>query len=316
MFKKFLVVLVALFGVFTLTSCNRRTYMADGEFIAFKESLNYGAPQITVVKVTIENDEIKSFYIDCLQSTAVKDESNTVTSYAFNAKTKKELRYDYRMHDGGRTMSEEDYIAWLKANNKLEWFEQAELLEAYFLANGTDLQTDDQGHITNVASVTIADSDYSLLAKQAVENAKQGKVYSWLAYSEGTSIGIIWAEGTLKSDGTLKTLKLDELQGKMSNGTFSWNAKTKQELKYDYRMHDGGRTMSEEDYKKYLKDNNKLEWFEQADLLANYALKNGVSGLTLDGTKLSSNKPQALAGVSINVNHYIQVLGDLLNTWK
>ncbi|HHZ12088.1 MAG TPA: hypothetical protein GYA05_05180, partial [Acholeplasmataceae bacterium] len=77
MFKKFLVVLVALFGVFTLTSCNRRTYMADGEFIAFKESLNYGAPQITVVKVTIENDEIKSFYIDCLQSTAVKDESNT-----------------------------------------------------------------------------------------------------------------------------------------------------------------------------------------------------------------------------------------------
>ena len=52
--------MVALFGVFTLAACKgERTYKADGVYLAFSAGENYGAPQVTVVKVTIENDKIK-----------------------------------------------------------------------------------------------------------------------------------------------------------------------------------------------------------------------------------------------------------------
>jgi len=294
-----------------------------------RQGENYGAPQVTVVKVTIENDKIKEFYIDCLQSTAVKDEESNVTGYAFNEKTKKELGYDYRMHDGGRTMTDEEYREYLEEEGKLEWFEQAALIEKQDVYKRQDLTTDDDGYIQNVTGVTIADSDYSKLAKAAVDNAKAGKILSWTAFASGSQVNLVWAEGTVDAKGKLTSLKItvdakgkltslkiDTLQGKVSDGIFAWNDKSKQELKYDYRMHDGGRTMSDEEYREYLEEEGKLEWFEQADLLADYVLKNGLGNVKLDGTKLAEDAPEAISAVTVNVNHYVEVMKELLDNWK
>ena len=40
------------------------------------------------------------------------------------------------------------------------------------------------------------------------------------------------------------------------------------------------------EYKEWLEENNKLEWFEQVDLLTEYVLKNGLTGFSLDGDKI------------------------------
>lgn len=178
MFKRLLVVVVALFGVFTLAACKgERTYKADGVYLAFSAGENYGAPQVTVVKVTIENDKIKEFYIDCLQSTAVKDEESNVTGYAFNEKTKKELGYDYRMHDGGRTMTDEEYREYLEEEGKLEWFEQADLLADYVLKNGLGNVKLDGTKLAEdapeaISAVTVNVNHYVEVMKELLDNWK------------------------------------------------------------------------------------------------------------------------------------------------
>lgn len=188
MFKKLLLVFVAVFCILTLSSCKERTYKADGVYLAF--DVGTTTPQITVVKVTIKNDKVESFYIDCLQSTAVKNTENVVTAYNFNAQSKKQLLYKYGMH------------------NK-----------------------DDQA------------ADY-----------------------------------------------------------------TKQDLNTEAGLNA---------YKAYLEETGKKEWFQQAELLANYALSNGtVSNVTLNGTKLGDNAPEAIASVSINVQNYFTVMQELLDAWK
>ena len=89
--KKILSLFLALVAVLSLVSCKKdepRTYVVDGEFTAYVAHDNEGALQLTWVTVTIENDEIKSFYIDQLQS----------KNGQWNEKTKKELGYKYGMH--------------------------------------------------------------------------------------------------------------------------------------------------------------------------------------------------------------------------
>ena len=123
-----------------------RTYPCDGEFSAFEASLNYGAPMYTMVTVKIENDEVVSFYIDALQS----KKNAAGTNYDWNAKSKKELGYLYGMHntnnaDAGyerQDLSTEEglaaYQAYLTEQEKLEWFEQANMITAYALENGLE----------------------------------------------------------------------------------------------------------------------------------------------------------------------------------
>ena len=99
-----------------------RTYKHDGVYTAFEHSLNNNAPQIVSVSVTIENDEIAGFFIDTLQSTAVKNGEET-TGYNFNAKTKKQLGYHYYMFpESGKkvdgVLDVEAYKEWLAENNK------------------------------------------------------------------------------------------------------------------------------------------------------------------------------------------------------
>ena len=90
-------------------------------------------------------------------------------------------------------------------------------------------------------------------------------------------------------------LQIDTRQGvKGDDGKFVWKEKTKQEEQYLYGMHfrDSGieGDLTDDDvmaeYKEWLEENNKLEWFEQVDLLTEYVLKNGLTGFSLDGDKI------------------------------
>jgi len=272
--KRFMSVFVIALLSIALLACGKKEFANDGTFLAFEESVHDGAAMLTWVEVVVEDGKIKSFNIDALQG-KIED-----GKHVWNEKSKKELAYDYRMHDPARSMSEEDYKAWLKDNNKLEWFEQANLIEEQFLANGV-------GSIDGITGVTIVDGGYSRLAAKAVENAKAG-IYT--AFEESVHDGaamLTWVEITVNSKGKIESYNIDALQGKIEDGKHVWNEKSKKELAYDYRMHDPARSMSEADYKTWLKENNKLEWFEQANLIEAHFLANkagsidGITGVTI-----------------------------------
>lgn len=318
----------------TITEPVEKTYAADGVYSAFEASTNYGAPMLTTVSVTITNDEIASFYIDCVQSTAVKTD-DVVTDYKFNQKSKKELGYLYGMHntpnaeeeytpqDLSTTEGMAAYKAYLVKAELKEWFEQAALIEAYFVANGTDLEYNEAEQISNITGVTVKDGSYSKLAKEAVANAATGKAVSVIS---ANAHDVIWAEGTVSADGSFSALKLNTLQGRLVEGAYTWDAQNKQEKAYLYGMHntpnaeleyarqDLSTTEGMAAYKAYLAEAGKLEWFEQAGLITEYVLANGVAGLVLDGTNLDGSV-EALSGVTIHANGYVAVLKALYTSF-
>ncbi len=121
-----------------------------GKSIAFEVSLNYGAPQITWVEVTVSKGKATAYYIDEQQTEKTNDK------YPWNAKTKKELGDEYGMI--------------IASQIEKEWYEQAEAIEAKWLADGVDsIQVDDEGYIIDLAGATMIDA-YSKLAKKALAN--------------------------------------------------------------------------------------------------------------------------------------------------
>jgi hypothetical protein len=121
----------------------------------------------------------------------------------------------------------------------------------------------------------------------------------------------------------LAELQIDTRQGvKGDDGKFVWKEKTKQEEQYLYGMHfrDSGieGDLTDDDvmaeYKEWLEENNKLEWFEQVDLLTEYVLKNGLTGFSLDGDKIKKDDdtPEALAGITVTAIHYYNVIDQAL----
>ena len=78
---------------------------------------------------------------------------------------KQELGYGYHMHwysyqpAEGEEKTEEGYAAWLKANNKLEWVDQAKLIVEAWVANGSV-------EYANIAGVTVANHDYLAVLNQ------------------------------------------------------------------------------------------------------------------------------------------------------
>lgn len=310
--KKILSLFLALVAVLSLVSCKKdepRTYVVDGEFTAYVAHDNDGALQLTWVTVTIENDEIKSFYIDQLQS---KDGQ-------WNEKTKKELGYKYGMHqytaqifadlkDDANAAVLEEYKAWLKANEKLEWHEQATLIEERFLTT-LDVNTNNEGYIQGITNVTIKDNQYIALAKKAVENAKAGIVNVFDANVYDGKLNLTSASAKVNAEGKLSEVKIDELQ--TTEG--KWNAQTKQQLGYKYGMHqytaqifanlkDDANAAVVEEYKTWLKDNGQLEWFEQVDALA---------AAWLGGANVSNIA--SVTGVTIKDSGYSKVLNALLS---
>ena len=303
--KKILSFLFLLVVAFSLVACRDkggddnggstpavRTYVADGKYTAFTHSLNYGKPQLTWVTVTIENDQIKSFYIDQLQSGAE----------GWNEKTKKELGYLYAMFPalGNPAEDLEGYKAALEAEGKLEWFQQAELIEKHFLTT-LDVATDESGHIQGITGVTIADNDYIALAKKAVENAKAGIVTTF----EAGKNQVAFATAKVDKDGKLSNVVLDVRQ--ITNG--AWREQTKQELGYLYAMFPalGNPAEDLEGYKAALKEAGKLEWFEQAALIVEGWLNGTITGEDIT----------VVTGVTIKNSSYTNVLNALVaDGWK
>jgi len=291
-----------------------RTYAHDGVYTAFSYSLNHGAPQIVSVSVIIENDQIAGFFIDTLQSTAVqKDDDGKATKFEFNAKTKKQLGYEYYMFpaSGAKVdgvLDVEAYKAWLAENGKKEWFEQANVLEQYMLENGVEAVELDGEKTTNVTGVTVTVKDYVDLAKEAVQNAKDGK----LVAVTGHGSDIVWATAKVDRYGKVTDYVIDQLQGKVVDGAYVFNEKSKQQLGYDYYMFpasgkkvDG--VLDVEGYKEWLAENGKKEWFEQVAILCAEFEANGIYNMALD----ASGKYITVSGVTIVDNKYIQVLSQV-----
>ena len=304
--KKLLTGLFAIFIVFGFAACNgddTSEFKVDGEFMAFEIGEYYGAPMVTSVTVTVEDGEIVDYYIDALQS-----DSET---FEWNEETKKELGYDYKMHydvyeatDDTPTMAE--YETWLDDNDKLEWFEQAELIEDYWLENGYDSVNVVEGEIDNVSGVTISDDGYIALADEAFQQAKDGitKAYTVSAYDAPQ---VVWATLDVDENGDIEDLEIDALQSSVDEGTFTWNDSTKQELGYDYKMHYGAYEATDDtptiaEYETWLEDNDKLEWFEQVDMITDYIVENGWE------TTFAVEDVDSLSGVSITVSSYETVL--------
>lgn len=290
-----------------------RTYVADGSYVAYGYDLNYGAPQLTWVTVTIKNDKISDVDINTIQSAKVLD-GETTTGYAWNAKNKKELGYEYYMFPESNARNEagvldvEAYKKWLSDSNKKEWFEQVELLEAKIVADqNADGFTVSEGKVTNVTGVTVSASTYVTLAKEAIANAKAGKVVAVRSTMYGGSAEYVVATATVDANGKLSNVVIDERQSKTADGVFTWNEKTKQELGYNYGLQRGsvGWDKSLEEYKNWLTENDKLEWFEEVALIVN-VWKNGTPAVD------SNNKFTNVTGCTISNVGYAEVLEQLL----
>jgi hypothetical protein len=327
--KKLFVLFVALITLVVVTGCNGNTttaapttaaptteapttvepreFAADGEFTAYLVGVHSNAPMVTTVTVTIENDEIVGYYIDARQGvdtqTAGTDTPEDLTddtwTYVWNAMTKKELGDDYGMVQfGGATA---------------EWYEQAALIEAFWLANGYDSVTSDVDTvIDNVAGVTIKDGGYTTLAAEAVQLAKDGKMQAILCSADDLYIATM----TVDAEGNFSDLLLDVLQGEPTGATFAWRAETKQELGDEYGMKGAGSYVFVDGAWVAGTEPSTLEWYEQAQLITDYVEANGWNedlaaiaqrGGTIDGTTLLDD----LAGVTVRSQSYYDLLADL-----
>lgn len=170
--KKFLTFALMLLMLFNLASCKKddkddnkgneevqRTYVVDGQYTAYSINKEATKPEVTLVTVTIKDDKISAVNIDTIQGSVTADGA------AFNAQSKKELGYGYHMHwysyqpAEGEEKTEEGYAAWLKANNKLEWVDQAKLIVEAWVANSSV-------EYANIAGVTVANHDYLAVLNQ------------------------------------------------------------------------------------------------------------------------------------------------------
>lgn len=314
--KRFFAMIFVFVAALALVACKgEEKFDVDGEFTAFEVSEHRGGPMVTSVTVTIKNGKISKFYIDALQGSTVKDDAGVITAVKWNEKTKKELKFDYGMKEVGPRYEFKDG-AWKVVEGKTsekEWFEQAELLEAKWLKDGVDsltLTKDAEGaeRIDNVAGVTLKDGGYIKLAKQAVENARAGKVVVFkTGLSKGGAAEIYFVEATFNKEGKATEVVIDTRQSKVdAEKGLIWNEKTKQELKYEYKMHynyykdtlEEGDEGTIEGYKAWLKDNNELEWFEQ------------VAKISTDvvATQKTAAPADAIAGVTVVTDTYYELI--------
>jgi major membrane immunogen (membrane-anchored lipoprotein) len=274
--KKVFMLVMLLVSAFALFACKSSDYKVDGVFLAFEESVHYNAPQVVMVSVTIEDGEIVGYNIDTRQGTKTQtagadtpdDTTDDTWSFGWKDKTKKELGDDYGMATEA---------------GQLEWYEQAEALEAHWLANGVSLdEVDADGNIDAVTGVTITVDDYYNLALEAIELAKEGKFQAVYCSSDD----LTFASMKVNEKGEVSDLFLDVLQGRPSGSTFVFRDQTKQELGNDYGMATAA---------------GQLEWFEQANALTDYILANGWT----------MNSTPEVAGVTVTTDSYFVTFDQL-----
>lgn len=263
-----------------------KEYVYNGTFTAFRESFNYGNPQLSWVSVTVEDGEIVSFYIDEVQTNASKSAENV---YSWNSKTKKQLKEDYNMI--------------VASPIGKEWYEQADFLEKYFLEHAPEfVEMDADGYPTNddlITGTTMIVSTYVELALEAIANWKQGK-YTALEYSMNnpTQFQFTWVDLKVE-EGKVSEFYIDTIQSnrKTAENEFSWN-KSKKVLKEDYNM--------------IVASPIGREWFEQAETLEEYFLENPISDVLMD----SEGYAQNVTGVSMKTPTYVKLAIRALNLFK
>lgn len=328
--KKIFSTLFAVFALALLAACNggKKEFAIDGEFMAYEvtEHTTSGVqvPQVTMVTVTIKDGKIEKFYIDARQGTFVKstpeateenpDPTEIVSSVKWNEETKKELKERYAMKGVGPKYELKDG-AWVEVEGKceLEWYEQAEAIEAKWLADGVDSVTVTDGRIDNVAGVTVKDGGYIKLAKEAVANAKAGK-FIVVKEAIDRDTAVFYSIELTVEKGKAKEIIIDTLQSTTDpvKGTV-WNEKTKQELKEDYNMKGVGPKFEFKDGAWVVVEGKcELEWYEQAKIIQDYVLANydeklapiSGRGATVDGETLID----AFAGVTVNTATYFELV--------
>lgn len=315
-------------------------FPVDGEFTAYSVTVSSNKPQVTMVTVTIEDGEITGYYLDCRQGTKTNNGTTEAPNYAFawNTQTKKELGYGYKMHYSKYTATLADintatlagYQAWMEAQTGdtiyLEWFQQANLLEAKWLADGVDsAMINKDGDFTNVAGVSVGNSGYTALAKQAVELARLGKFQTFVC--SGTDFYM--ASMIINNLGQVTNLKLDTLQSTRdaAAGTFVWNGYTKQDLGDNYGMTVNGAkyTFAAGAWTASETEKSVLDWYEQANQITDYVMENNLiengtvgdlqpiadRGVSLNGTSLVDG----FAGVTIKTGTYFLLLDQLAAAW-
>ncbi|MDD4243296.1 MAG: hypothetical protein PHG08_03200 [Bacilli bacterium] len=112
---------------------------------------------------------------------------------------------------------------------------------------------------------------------------------------------------------TLQSTKIVEGE----NVSFKYNWKTKKQLGYEYymfpqsgRMENG--ELDVEGYIEWLRVNNKKEWFEQAKILEQFMLNEGIEKVEID----ENNKTTNVTGVTISVKTYVDLAEEAVNLAK
>ncbi len=301
--KKILVLLLVVVAAFGLSACQEKEFKVDGEFLAYSLEVSSNKPQVTFVTVTIEKGKIVGYNIDVRQGTRTQNAETQAYTWAWNAKTKKELGDDYGM---------------AKVEGQLEWYEQAALIEAYLLKNGVDsLDSTPIGEafaVDGMAGVTIKNA-YTEVAKAAVANAKAGIFTS--IYCSSTDF--YFATMKVDAKGKVSDLVIDVRQSTrtQATGTFVWNAQTKQELGAAYGMKGVGAKMvfANGAWTASATEKTTLEWNEQIQLILDYVEANGWDGSVDPIADRAGAKAgvmvDSLAGVTVRTAGYYHLLDDI-----
>ncbi|MDX9807095.1 MAG: hypothetical protein RBS87_00870 [Acholeplasma sp.] len=301
--KKILVLLLVVVAAFGLSACQEKEFKVDGEFLAYSLEVSSNKPQVTFVTVTVEKGKIVGYNIDVRQGTRTQNTETQAYSWAWNAKTKKELGDDYGMAE---------------VEGQLEWYEQAALIEAYLLENGVDsLDSTPIGEafaVDGMAGVTIKNA-YTEVAKAAVENAKAGLFTS--IYCSGTDF--YFATMNVDAKGKVSNLLIDTRQATKdaTAGTFVWKDQTKQELGAAYGMKGTGakNTYANGAWTASTTEKTTLEWNEQIQLILDYVAANGWDGsvdpLADRSGAINGTMVDSLAGVTIKTSGYFHLLDDI-----
>lgn len=310
--KKVFALLFAVVAVLSLAACSEKEFKVDGEFTAFEPGVSGNAQMVTTVTVKVEKGKIVSYNIDVRQGKRTEVAGDPVTyTFTWNEKTKKELGADYAMKDIGPGYKLVDGAWVVEGKSQKEWFEQAALIEAKWLADGVDSVTTLEGRIDNVAGVTIKDGSYIKLAKEAVELAKAGKFQT--IFTSGTDL--YFASMVVDSKGKVSELVINTLQSKIVENVLVWNEKSKQELGAEYGMKDVGPGYKFEAGAWVADGKCATEWNDQVAVISNYILDNGYvelksiagRGVSLDGTSLVDGT----SSVTIKTDSYFTLLKDL-----
>lgn len=312
--KKVFALLFAALAVLSLAACGEKEFKVDGEFTAFEPSVNANAQQVSSVTVKVEKGKIVSYYIDVRQGKRTEVAGDPVTyTFTWNEKTKKELGNEYGMKGVGPGYKLENGKWVVDGKSQKEWFEQAALIEAKWLADGVDSVTTLDDRIDNVAGVTVKDGSYIKLAKEAVELAKAGKFQAILTSGKD----LYFASMNVDSKGKVTNLVIDTLQSTTPDNVLVWNAKSKQELGAEYGMKGVGPGYKFEAGAWVVDGKSKTEWNDQVAVISKYILDNGYvalksvqgRGVSLDGTSLVDGT----SSVTIQTNNYFDLLKALFD---